>query len=552
MKHWSHLVRLTLLATLLAGTALSVKPVMQVHAGTAITVTTDDDDPATNVDTNSRCSLREAIYNANAIAPADQPYPDCAAGSGENIIDFTVDVQLIQLTSRLPPATDPAGLTIEGRGLVTIHGGYDNKLLAVQGGTLTLRRLNLSGGYSPDLGVGAAITNGVSGTGLSSTLIVDRSIFFFNNAPAGGAIYNDHGTLTVANSLFLQNNSDDPAGYGGAVAVNGGTVTLTNNTFDRNLSARGGDLFVEAGTVHLVNNIFANSQGGGNCTKIGGTVDGHHNLIENAATACGLGHNENGNILGVDPAFDATNFNGIALLSTSPAIDAGDDAACAASPVNNTSSNGLFRSQQGIHCDMGAYEYPQTLMRTYIVSTASQDGWVLESTATSSVGGSKSSAGSTIPIGDTAQKQQRVGIFSFDLAAAGLTAPQIAGVILGLKPAGYCGTTSPFPSLGHLLVDVRTGSFANNPALQAKDFQALATRRAAWNLDGTLTTEGWLAQELSPADFQSLNWAGVTQLRVRFAKGNNSNARADCLKIYSSEEPTHLVQPQLVVDYYVR
>jgi hypothetical protein len=101
-------------------------------------------------------------------------------------------------------------------------------------------------------------------------------------------------------------------------------------------------------------------------------------------------------------------------------------------------------------------------------------------------------------------------------------------------------------------VDVRAGSFANNPALEAKDFQALATRRAAWNLDGTLTTEGWLAQELSPADFQSLNWSGVTQMRVRFAKGNNSNARADCLKIYSSEEPTHLVQPQLVVDYYVR
>jgi CSLREA domain-containing protein len=71
MKHWSHLVRLTLLAALLAGTALSVKPAVQVHAGTAITVTTDDDDPATNVNTNRQCSLREAIYNANASAPAD-------------------------------------------------------------------------------------------------------------------------------------------------------------------------------------------------------------------------------------------------------------------------------------------------------------------------------------------------------------------------------------------------------------------------------------------------------------------------------------------------
>ena len=44
-----------------------------------------------------------------------------------------------------------------------------------------------------------------------------------------------------------------------------------------------------------------------------------------------------------------------ALLSGSPAINAGDDAICAASPVNNLDQRGETRPQ-GSHCDIGAYE----------------------------------------------------------------------------------------------------------------------------------------------------------------------------------------------------
>jgi CSLREA domain-containing protein len=533
MKGFFSPLRILLLAALLAGTALGIRPVTQAHADSVITVTIMDDD----TDSGDGCSLREAIINANNNALT---HPDCIiAGSGDDTIVFADGVGTILLNAGLPGITDLDGLTIDGGGDVTIHGHYTYGLFHVFNAPLTFDSLNLFGGY--DSVGGAAVMN------VGGTVTVTRSVFYYNEGHGGGAINNQDGTLTVANSLFLENFSDDPNGYGGAVFTfgDGRIVTLTNNTFSGNRAASGGDLYVSSGTPKLVNNIFADS-----CYLSGSNTlaSGHHNLFQDAASACGFTNGVDGNLLGVDPAFDPGNFYGIALQSTSPIIDKGDDTACAQYPV---SLNGLPRPQ-GIHCDIGAYEYPQTLIRKYIVSTAAQDGWVLESTATSSVGGSRSSAGSTIPIGDTAQKQQRVGIFSFDLGATGgLPAPQdLVSVSLWLKPAGYCGTTSPFPSLGNLLVDVRKGSFANNSALQVKDFQALATKKAAWSLDGTLT-DGWLMKQLSPADFQYLNYS-VTQIRVRFAKGNNSNARADCLKIYSSEEPTHLMQPQLVVDYYVR
>ena len=45
----------------------------------------------------------------------------------------------------------------------------------------------------------------------------------------------------------------------------------------------------------------------------------------------------------------------IAILSPSAAIDAGDDAVCAAAPVSGLDQRGHFRPA-GSHCDIGAFE----------------------------------------------------------------------------------------------------------------------------------------------------------------------------------------------------
>ncbi|RLT36869.1 MAG: hypothetical protein DWI57_14290, partial [Chloroflexi bacterium] len=87
-------------------------------------------------------------------------------------------------------------------------------------------------------------------------------------------------------------------------------------------------------------------------------VTGSNNLIEDASFACGFTDGVDGNIIGFDPILGTlvvpTSYS-MALLPGSPAIDAGDDAVCAAAPVNGFDFNGVTRPQ-GAHCDIGAVE----------------------------------------------------------------------------------------------------------------------------------------------------------------------------------------------------
>ncbi len=79
-----------------------------------------------------------------------------------------------------------------------------------------------------------------------------------------------------------------------------------------------------------------------------------------------------GNIIGFDPDLDVLtgSLAYFPLLPGSLAIDTGDNATCAASPVNNQSQNGVTRPQDGngdsvAVCDIGSYErdiVPPTLL----------------------------------------------------------------------------------------------------------------------------------------------------------------------------------------------
>jgi hypothetical protein len=104
--------------------------------------------------------------------------------------------------------------------------------------------------------------------------------------------------------------------------------------------------------VTLRNTIVANSASGGNC---GGTITNGGNNID-SGTTCGWG-STSGSISNPDPLLGALTGSPayFPLNSGSPAIDAGDDAVCAAAPVSNASQNGVIRPQ-GAHCDIGSYE----------------------------------------------------------------------------------------------------------------------------------------------------------------------------------------------------
>jgi len=191
---------------------------------------------------------------------------------------------------------------------------------------------------------------GADGGGIatSGTVTVSNSTFAGNLADGGGGISNS-GTLMVSNCTFAGNRADSEYSCGGGIS-NSGTVTVSNSTFAGNsATALGGGIKNWDGAVTLKNTIVANSPTGGNCSGV--ITDGGGNLRYPDTTCPGI----NG-----DPKLGPLQDNGgptwtMALGPGSAAIDAADDAICAATPVNNLDQRGIVRPQ-GPHCDIGAFE----------------------------------------------------------------------------------------------------------------------------------------------------------------------------------------------------
>jgi hypothetical protein len=180
-----------------------------------------------------------------------------------------------------------------------------------------------------------------------------------------------------------------------------------------------------------------------------------------------------------------------------------------------------------------------------IPSTAAQDGWILESTETSGVGGKLNKGATTLRLGDDAANRQYRAILSFDTSSLPEGA-DITSVTLTFKYAGKSGTL-PFNTHGKLLADIHMEAFKNNPALQLGDFKAGASRKNVLAFTKN-KVNNWYSQSLDPLDFQFINTAGVTQFRLRFKLDDNNDFGADFLKIYSGDA-NEANRPQLIVEY---
>jgi len=200
--------------------------------------------------------------------------------------------------------------------------------------------------------------------------------------------------------------------------------------------------------------------------------------------------------------------------------------------------------------DVAAYGLPPIVAT--LPSVAAQDGWILESSETSNLGGTKNSTATTMNVGDSVANQQYRSIFSFDTTSLPDTAV-ITSVTLKFRYAGKGGRL-PFTTHGKLLVDVLEGAFKNSLALQSSDFNAKGTlanyKNAALSFTSSKDAGGWYSQSFNPADFTLINLLGPTQLRLRFTKDDNNDFGADLLKIYSGNaNPAD--RPQLIVEYYI-
>jgi hypothetical protein len=188
-----------------------------------------------------------------------------------------------------------------------------------------------------------------------------------------------------------------------------------------------------------------------------------------------------------------------------------------------------------------------TLTKLYR-SAGSQDGWVLESSETSSTGGAMNAADTVFRLGDDASNRQYRAILSFGTSGLPDDAV-ITKVTLKIKKQDLVGT-NPFTTHGNIKADVRKGAFGGNNALQLIDFQAAASKNAAGTIKNT-PSSGWYSVTFNSSAFPYINLTGVTQFRLRFAIDDNNDHGVDYLKFYSGNYSSVSLHPLLVIEYYV-
>jgi hypothetical protein len=185
-------------------------------------------------------------------------------------------------------------------------------------------------------------------------------------------------------------------------------------------------------------------------------------------------------------------------------------------------------------------------------SVDSQDGWVLESSENSNVGGFLNSSATTFNLGDDAARRQYRGILSFSTGAGLPDNAVITGVTLKVRQQAIVGGGNPVTMFQGFMFDVKNGFFGAAATLQTGDFQAATS--ASYGPSAPAPVGGWYSFNLTNAKTyinKLATGSGLTQIRLRFKLDDNNNAIANYLSLYSGNTTTAAYRPQLVITYYV-
>ncbi|MCL4394126.1 MAG: hypothetical protein M1482_04855 [Chloroflexi bacterium] len=190
------------------------------------------------------------------------------------------------------------------------------------------------------------------------SFVAERLTVSDNDASIGGGLYvNGTAQTTITNTTFSANTS---TGDGAGIAAFGFSMSLVNLTIANN-SAGGSGGGIRAAATNaptLLNALLANNTGG-NCS--GTLASSDHNLSTDNTCTGDFGGADQNNV--ASPNLGSLASNGgptetYALLTGSPAIDAGANSGC---PSND--QRGISRPKDGDGdatsvCDLGAYEAP--------------------------------------------------------------------------------------------------------------------------------------------------------------------------------------------------
>jgi hypothetical protein len=183
-------------------------------------------------------------------------------------------------------------------------------------------------------------------------------------------------------------------------------------------------------------------------------------------------------------------------------------------------------------------------------SIAAEDGFVREAGEHSSVGGFHWANGAGklgLRLGDNANDAQIKTIVSFDTSSIPPGAT-IASATLRLRRKRVVNA-NPFDTIGTALVDIKTGGFSGNPALQNSDFEAVPDAAAVATMSNPTAFNDYSEGVLSAAGLAAINTGGRTQLRVGFSPDDNDNNALELVGFRGGQAVFAHSRPQLVVTY---
>ncbi len=265
---------------------------------------------------------------------------------------------------------------------------------------------------------------------------------------------------------------------------------------------------------------------------------------------------------GSAPTANPTNSNGCSMGQ----YQAGEIIALTASPAagwsvgswigtsnDASASTGNTVTMPGADHTVTANYVPAPLTFT---SVAASDGWILESSEASNVGGTLSATSSTLRVGDDASNKQYLSILSFSTGAKLPDNAVITKVTLKVRISGAGAGASDTEGGNYValfkgfMVDIKKGYFGT-AALQTSDFRAAATK--TYGPFSPAPSGGWYSMDLTAgkAYINKLSTlSGLTQIRLRFKLDDNNDRIAQYLT-FSSGNASATLRPQFIIKYSV-